>query len=295
MSMNPLLDSAAFFTLIHGFSNTQKHSCVAALGWKTSLIHREWCSSSCHIHLPSPSWWGLLRIIILTLCRAGQRNVFINLVIGGGSDRSDSRLLSHSAFFCTESPSRKWSFINSHVEVVVMFHMFMNTTWLAFFPPFPPKEFPPYGEKKSLLIFIQLWFIVWKANLIWKVAYLAHFGLTLSWALQNKSMLPTHGFPIVCWPFSLHMVAVQTTESVTLHSGQYVKYLPSPPCANPPSAPSGFYDLMWFIVCSLNKLIHRYPITALIFSLSFCSGVFFFFRVPCGDACAFFIHPFKRI
>lgn len=149
MSMNPLLDPATFFTLMHGFWNIQKHSCVPAQGWKASLIHGEWYSPSCHIHPPSPSWWGLLRIIILTLCRARQRNVFINLVIGGGSDRSDSRLLSHSAFFRTESPSRKWSFINSHVQVAVRFHRFTNTKWLASFSQFSPKEYPPHSSLRG--------------------------------------------------------------------------------------------------------------------------------------------------
>lgn len=134
-----------------------------------------------------------------------------------------------------------------------------------------------------------------------------------SWKLTHSGLPPSHGFPqrifltsfivwsisnihpprfhILRWNFYLiteyfadiplphtfhvHTVAVQTTESITPDSSWHVKYLLSPPCASPPAAPSGFYDLMWFIVCSLNKLIHSYPITALIFSLSFFAERFY--------------------
>ena len=92
-------------------------------------------------------------------------------------------------------------------------------------------------------------------------------------------------------PLYFHMVAVQTAKNTTLHSG-YIRYLPSKPCACPPTGPSGFYNLMWFIIYSLNKLFHRYPITAPIFSPSFCSGVSHSY-VPCGNA-VFHSAPIKE-
>lgn len=45
--------------------------------------------------------------------RARQGNVLINSVGGGGSDKSASRLLSHSAFLRAEFPGRKWTFVDS--------------------------------------------------------------------------------------------------------------------------------------------------------------------------------------
>lgn len=56
--------------ILHIDAWLQKHSWAPALRWKRSPVHRERYSSSCHIHPPSPSWWGLLRIIILTFMKS---------------------------------------------------------------------------------------------------------------------------------------------------------------------------------------------------------------------------------
>lgn len=116
--------------------------------------------------------------------------------------------------------------------------------WLAsFFSQFPPNRTLHNST-------CNIYPAVWKAILILKRQRVCHAS---KWSTVIASRVT------VCQPlFSPHDGSVDYWKRHCWH----VKYLPWPPSASPPSAPSGFYDLMWLIVCSLSKLIHTYPITA---------------------------------
>lgn len=144
------------------------------------------------------------------------------------------------------------------VQEVFRFHRFVRTMWLAsFFSQFLPNRnlhnSTLWGEEISC-----------DYPAVWKSSF--NLKARESDKLQNESLLSTHGsqgvdpFPSTRWQRRLLKASPLT------------------------SAPSGCYDLM---VCSLSKLIHTYPITALTFSLSCCTGVFYS-SVPCVNACAVF-------